>query len=64
VLSEIADVTYKTSDYYDGETEGGFAYDDPDVAIQWPDPAGLVASARDRAAPRLADCAAELPFNY
>jgi len=64
VLSEVADVTYKTSDYYDAEREGGFAYDDPDVGIEWPDPAGLVASARDRTAPRLAACAADLPFDY
>jgi dTDP-4-dehydrorhamnose 3,5-epimerase len=64
VLSEVADVTYKTSDYYDPETESGFAYDDPDVGIQWPDQGRLVASARDRTAPRLAACAAELPFDY
>ena len=30
VLSELADVTYKISSYYDPEREGGFAFDDPD----------------------------------
>ena len=33
VLSEIADVTYKLSSYYDPAHERGFAYDDPDVGI-------------------------------
>ena len=34
---EMADVTYKVSTYYDPQSEGGFAYDDPDVAIAWPE---------------------------
>ena len=57
VLSEIADVTYKISSYYAPELEGGFAFDDPEVGIEWP--AGgqsTVASERDRtAAPHGAD---------
>ena len=36
VLCELADVTYKVSSYYDPELESGFAFDDPDVAIEWP----------------------------
>ena len=39
VVSEIADVTYKVSTYYDPGAESGFAYDDPAVGIDWPDPA-------------------------
>ena len=31
VLSDLADVTYKCSTYYDGANERGFAYDDPEV---------------------------------
>jgi dTDP-4-dehydrorhamnose 3,5-epimerase len=64
VLSEIADVTYKTSAYYDPEIEGGFAFDDPQVAIQWPEPSELVVSERDRSAPTLAERADSLPFVY
>jgi dTDP-4-dehydrorhamnose 3,5-epimerase len=61
VLSEVADVVYKCSSYYDAATEAGFAYDDPAVGIEWP--AGeLLASERDRRAPRLADIAAALPW--
>lgn len=54
VLSEVADVAYKTSAYYDPETEGGFQFDDPEVAIDWPQDPALIASARDRSAPSLA----------
>ncbi len=55
VLSELADVTYKVSSYYDPAAEQGFRYDDPDVGVDWPLPAQrLIASARDRDAPTLA----------
>ncbi len=64
VLSEIADVVYKTSSYYDPDLEGGFAYDDEDVAIAWPSEAELVASERDSSAPRLAQIKDSLPFVY
>lgn len=62
VLSDVADVAYKCSSYYDGATEAGFAFDDPDVGIAWPQGMELVVSDRDRTAPRLADLAATLPF--
>jgi dTDP-4-dehydrorhamnose 3,5-epimerase len=64
VLSEVADVVYKTSAYYDPEVESGFAYDDPEVAIAWPSEVELIASARDRSAPGLAERAPSLPFVY
>ena len=61
VLSDLADVTYLLSSYYDPETEAGIAWDDPDVGIDWPvnDPQ---TSERDDNAPKLADIADELPF--
>jgi dTDP-4-dehydrorhamnose 3,5-epimerase len=62
VLSEIADVTYKCSTYYDGAVERGFRYDDPDVDIGWPEDMVLFISERDMHAPVLAEMAAELPF--
>ncbi len=61
VLSEVADVTYRCTDYYDPETEAGFAYDDPAVGVDWPEGLDLVVSERDRAAPALADIADRLP---
>ena len=62
VRSEIADVTYKCSTYYHADVERGFRYDDPDVAIAWPDDIALLVSDRDRQAPTLAEIADELPF--
>jgi dTDP-4-dehydrorhamnose 3,5-epimerase len=64
VLSELADVVYKVSTYYEPAAESGFAYDDPEVAIQWPDKVELALSRRDREAPKLAEIASSLPFRY
>ncbi len=65
VTSEVADVVYKQSAYYDAAVERGIAWDDPDLAISWPLPLDqLTVSERDAAAPRLADIAAELPFRW
>jgi dTDP-4-dehydrorhamnose 3,5-epimerase len=64
VLSDTADVMYKCSSYYDASIERGFAYDDPDVAVAWPENLELRVSARDGAAPRLREIEDELPFVY
>lgn len=65
VLSDVADVQYKQTSYYDGAVERGIAYDDPDVGVRWPLPASeLIVSERDAAAPRLAEVASELPFRW
>jgi len=60
VTSDVADVVYKVSTYYDPATEAGFRYDDPEIGIAWPD-VELVVSDRDRSAPTLADIAGQLP---
>ena len=64
VISDLADVTYKVSSYYDATNEGGFRYDDPEVGIEWPTTPELSVSARDRAAPLLAELTSSLPFRY
>jgi dTDP-4-dehydrorhamnose 3,5-epimerase len=65
VLSETADVTYKQSGYYVAEKERAIAYNDADVGIAWPLPAGdLIPSPRDASAPLLREIADELPFRY
>ena len=64
-LSDVADVLYKQTGYYDPDLERGIAYDDPDIGIDWPLPAEeLSPSERDARAPRLQDIAGELPFEY
>ncbi len=65
VLSDVADVLYKQTAYYDPGVERGIAFDDPDVGIEWPLPAAeLIVSERDAAAPRLSEIADELPFEW
>jgi dTDP-4-dehydrorhamnose 3,5-epimerase len=65
VISDVADVLYKQSAYYDPELERGIAWDDPDIGIDWPLPSTeLVVSARDADAPRLSEIADELPFEW
>jgi dTDP-4-dehydrorhamnose 3,5-epimerase len=55
VLSESADLLYKTTDYYAPEHERTLAWDDPDVGIDWPLEGGQpILSAKDRAGHLLA----------
>ena len=61
VLSELADVTYLVSSYYDPETEAGIRWDDPEVGVEWPVTEPLL-SPRDIEAPTLAELADDLPF--
>lgn len=65
VVSDVADVMYKQSNYYADGTERGIAFNDPDVAITWPlPPEELIPSQRDATAPLLRDIEADLPFVY
>lgn len=61
VLSEVADVAYLVSSVYDPATESGFAWDDPEVGVEWGVEEPIV-SARDRTAPKLAEIADSLPW--
>jgi len=63
VASEVADVVYKCSIYYDPEAESGIAYNDQGIGIEWPD-VELMPSERDATAPRLRDVEGDLPFVY
>ena len=54
VTSDVADVVYKVSSYYDPGAESGFRFDDPEVGIEWPD-LELTPSERDRSAPLLSE---------
>ena len=63
VLSDVADVIYRCSAYYDPATEAGIAWNDPDVGAPWPEMQFTI-SERDRTAPTLRELAGELPFTY
>jgi dTDP-4-dehydrorhamnose 3,5-epimerase len=63
VVSDVADVIYKQTAYYDPELERGIACNDPDVGITWPiPPEEMILSARDAKAPLLRDVASQLDF--
>lgn len=36
VLSDEAEFCYKCTDFYDPKDEGGIAWDDPEIGIEWP----------------------------
>lgn len=57
-----SEIVYKCSDYYAPETEGALRWDDPALGIDWPLSAPPVLSARDAAAPRLAEI--DSPFTW
>jgi dTDP-4-dehydrorhamnose 3,5-epimerase len=61
VLSDVADVAYLVSSLYDPATEGGIAWDDPDVGVDWQVEEPLL-SERDKNAPKLSEIADSLPF--
>jgi dTDP-4-dehydrorhamnose 3,5-epimerase len=61
-VSDVADVLYKQTGYYEPELERGIAWNDPDVAVRWPLDGEPQLSARDAAAPRLRDAKAEIQF--
>ena len=61
VLSDDADVVYRLSSYYDPATEAGIAWDDPEIAVDWP-ATGYLISDRDQNAPTLAEVRNSLPW--
>ena len=49
VLSDYADVLYKTTDFYAPEHERTIAWNDPDIGIEWPLSGAPILSAKDAA---------------
>ena len=64
VLEDQTDFLYKTSDFYKPSSEGAVAWNDPELAIDWPFAAHSIAapllSDKDQQAPLLKD--ASLPL--
>ena len=55
VISEIAEIQYKCTDFYDPTNELTITWDDPTIGIEWP-LENPILSDRDRAGRSLADC--------
>jgi len=55
VLSESAEVLYKTTDYYVPDAERTIIWNDPDIGIDWPIERDPILSVKDDAAIRLRD---------
>jgi dTDP-4-dehydrorhamnose 3,5-epimerase len=54
-LNDSAEVLYLISRPYAPSAQDGLRWDDPRLAIAWPDPQGAILSDRDRMLPGLAD---------
>ncbi len=57
VLSDSADFLYKCTTFYDAASDAGIRWNDPAIAIAWPIDGEPQLSAKDAAAPLLADAA-------
>ena len=57
VLSEVAEFTYKCTDYYHSEDEGGIIWDDIDIGINWPikEIEEVILSEKDKKLKRICD---------
>jgi dTDP-4-dehydrorhamnose 3,5-epimerase len=55
VLSDSAEVLYKTTDFYAPEHERSIAWNDPEIGIEWPLSGAPVLSPKDAAGVRLRD---------
>lgn len=53
VVSDSAEFAYKCDEFYHPEDEGGLLYNDPDIAIEWPEVGELTLSEKDKLHPSL-----------
>jgi len=63
VLSDVADVVYRCSDYYSPDDERSIAYDDPAISVEWADIPAVV-SERDQQAGSLDQVTSDLGFRW
>lgn len=59
VVSEYAEFAYKCDELYHPEDEGGIAWNDPDIAVEWGDLKEIILSEKDKKNPTLAECKME-----
>lgn len=60
VMSDYAEFTYKCDDFYHPEAESGIIWNDPDIAIDWPDVGEVLLSEKDKKNPTLKESGIEL----
>ena len=64
-LTDNVNFLYKCDNYYNAEADGGIAFDDSDLAIDWPiDLTKAILSEKDQHHPTLKEFSAENPFVY
>ena len=55
VLSDVAEFCYKVTDFYHPGDEGGLAWNDPDIGIEWPEVVGSYPDSADASGYTMAD---------
>jgi dTDP-4-dehydrorhamnose 3,5-epimerase len=60
VLSQVADVEYKCTDYYDAKDEIGVVWNDPELGIKWEISEPVVLSVKDASLPKFSEAKALL----
>ncbi|ORU00981.1 dTDP-4-dehydrorhamnose 3,5-epimerase [Anaerovibrio sp. JC8] len=55
VLSDVARFCYKCTDFYHPGDEGGLAWNDPEIGIEWPELTGVYQGSADGVGYKLAD---------
>ncbi len=55
VLSDIAEFCYKCDDFYHPNDEGGMAWNDPEIGIEWPELVGAYRGSADASGYTLSD---------
>lgn len=55
VVSDYAEFAYKCDDLYHPEDEGGIAWNDSSIGIEWPDVGEIILSEKDKNHPSLED---------
>jgi dTDP-4-dehydrorhamnose 3,5-epimerase len=63
-LEPNCEIAYKVDDYYSADCDGGIAWDDPAIGIEWPIIGAVpVISSKDAALQPLANLAVEFPYD-
>ncbi len=59
VVSDYAEFAYKCDEKYHPEDEGGLLWNDPDIAVEWPEVGEIILSEKDKKNPTLSECKIE-----